>query len=428
MTIIHGERRSASRPRLRRARSAAFLSAFAFLLIGSAPGAHAQDLGSDRFTIRGFGTLGATTHDTDGIEYRRNTGQARGAESGELNLSADSIAGMQIDVRFSPEFAVVLQGVTRQRASGDWSPRLSQGFLRFSPDDSLVFRAGRIGYDAYLLAESRQVGYSYIAVRPSTDFYGQISNDDIDGLDVAYTRRVGRGLFKARLYGGNGSGELAFADRTHSQFDADIQGVTLDYLRGGWTGRVAFLQFDLDSGRDDLNLLAGALRATAFPSAVSVAEDIERDEFRSRGVQIGLAYDDGPMLAQLMCARINSDSITGPDVDKLYAQFGYRVRNWTPFAGYASSRDHHAVRDAGLPSSPMLAPLNAAVVGIQEGSRSTQHTASLGVRFDFNSHVDFKFQADRTHVSDSSLMFDYRPDAGAPFHMTVFTAAVDFVF
>jgi hypothetical protein len=76
----------------------------------------------------------------------------------------------------------------------------------------------------------------------------------------------------------------------------------------------------------------------------------------------------------------------------------------------------------------MLAPLNAAVVTIQRATRSTQRTASLGVRYDFNSHVDFKFQADRIHVTDSSLMFDYRPNAGAPFDMTVFTAAVDFVF
>ncbi len=137
-----------------------------------------------------------------------------GAESGELDFGTDSIAGLQIDAALNSKFDVVVQGVTRQRADGDWTPRLSQGFLRFSPDDSLVLRAGRIGYDIYLLAESRQVGYSYLAVRPSPEFYGQITNDDIDGLDVAYTRRIGRGLFKARVFGGAGSGELAFADGT----------------------------------------------------------------------------------------------------------------------------------------------------------------------------------------------------------------------
>jgi hypothetical protein len=426
MTIVVRDICACRQPQ--RARGGA-VAAFIFALVlflGGNPAAKSQELGADRFTLRGFGTLAATTHDTDGIEYRRNNGQARGAESGEVELGTDSIAGLQIDMRLGPMFSVVLQGVTSQRATGDWTPRVSQGFLRFSPDDALVIRAGRIGYDAYLLAESRQVGYSYTAVRPSPDFYGQISNDDIDGLDVAYTRRVGRGLVKARIYGGRGPGELAFADGSSSEFDAEIQGVTFDYLRGGWATRVAFLQFGVEN--DDLSLLAGGLRATGFASATAVADDIDRDVQRSRGVQLGVAYDEGPTLAQLMYARIDSNSIAGPGVDKLYAQFGYRLHKWTPYVAYATSRDRQDVIDAGLPDYPMLTPLNAAVVAIQKTMRSTQRTASLGVRYDFNSHVDLKFQADRIHVTDSSLMFDHRPNAGAPFDMTVFTVAMDFVF
>ncbi len=50
------------------------------------------------------------------------------------------------------------------------------------------------------------------------------------------------------------------------------------------------------------------------------------------------------------------------------------------------------------------------------------------MRYDLNSHVDFKFQVDRTHVRDTSLIFDYRANAGTPYDMTVITAAVDFVF
>ena len=79
-------------------------------------------------------------------------------------------------------------------------------------------------------------------------------------------------------------------------------------------------------------------------------------------------------------------------------------------------------------SAPQLAPLNAAVMQIQQATRSTQHTSTLGVRYDFNSHVDFKFQLDRTHVRDTSLIFDRRANAGTPYDLTVITAAVDFVF
>jgi hypothetical protein len=313
------ERLSPTRRRLRQGTCASVFCAV-FLFIGGGS-ARAQDLDADRFAFRGFGTLGATTHSTDGVEYRRTTGQARGAESGELDFGTDSLAGLQIDARLNSKFDLVLQGVTRLRADGDWSPRLSQAFLRYSPDDSLVLRAGRVGYDIYLLAESRQVGYSYLAVRPSPEFYGQITNDDIDGLDVAYTRRVGRGLFKARAFGGAGSGELAFADGTTSDSIGDVYGATFDYIFRGWTARLALVQFNYEAS-PEIPMLIGALRATGFPSAVSVADDIDKKVYRSEGVQVGMAYDDGPMLAQLMYGIVGSDSIAGPEFDKLYALVG----------------------------------------------------------------------------------------------------------
>lgn len=389
--------------------------------------AHADELGDSRFAVRGFGTLGATTHGTDGIEFRRNTGQAHGAEADEIDFGTDSIAGMQVDARFGSKFDVVLQGVTRQRADGDWDPQVTQGFVRWSPDDSFVVRAGRVGYDIYLLAESRQVGYSYLAVRPSPEFYGQITNDEIDGADLSFTRRAGRGLVRARVFGGAGSGELAFADGSTSDTHGDVYGATLDYIWRGWTGRIAFVQFNYDASQS-VPLLVGALRATQFPSALAVADDLDEDVYQSNGVQIGVAYDDGPMLAQLMYGAVTSDSIAGPDFDKFYGLFGYRIDKLTPFVAFASSRDRDSIHDAGLPPVPQLEPLNAAVIATQKATRSTQHTASVGVRYDFASHVALKLQVDRLSVTDSSIVFDRRTVPGGPADLTVISAAVDFVF
>jgi hypothetical protein len=389
--------------------------------------AQADGLGESRFAVRGFGTLGATTHGTDGIEFRRNTGQASGAEADEIDFNTDSIAGVQFDARLSSKFDVVVQGVSRQRADGDWDPQFTQAFVRWSPDDSFVVRAGRVGYDIYLLAESRQVGYSYLAVRPSPEFYGQITNDEIDGGDLSFTRRVGRGLVRARVFGGAGSGELAFADGPKTDTTGDVYGATLDYIWRGWTARVAYVQFNYDAGKD-MPMLIGALRATQFPGAVAVADDLDKSVYQSDGVQIGVAYDDGPMLAQVMYGAVTSDSLAGPEFDKFYGLFGYHVGEFTPFVAFASSRDRNAIRDAGLPDIPQLAPLNAAVVMTQKATRSTQHTTSVGVRYDFTPHFDLKLQVDRLVVTDSSIIFDRRPVPGGPADLTVISAAVDFVF
>jgi hypothetical protein len=400
---------------------------FALGLMLGAAGATAQDLDEDRVTLRGFGTLGATTHDADDVEFRRTTGQAHGVEAGDVDLAVDSIAGIQLDKKLGSKFDLLVQGVSRMRADGSWSPRLAQAFLRYSPDDSLVLRAGRVGYDIYLLAESRQVGYSYLTVRPSPEFYGQIPNDEIDGLDVSYTWRAAGGLFRGRLFAGNGYGEYATDDGSYGTNRNDIIGGTVDYLFRGWTARVAFVEITYEAV-DELPLLAGALRATGFPSAVAVADDIEQGAYLSRGVQVGVAYDEGPLLAQFMYGAANSDALIGPNFDSLYALFGYRSGKWTPFVAHARSRDRDPMRDAGLPALPMLQPLNAAVIALQEPTRSTQYTTSLGVRYDLSSRMDLKLQLDRTRVRDSSLPFDYRPLPATPFDMTVITAAVDFMF
>src|SRR5215208_2985379 len=101
------ERPSCPRHSLR-GMSATILS-LAALIIGTAQ-VGAQDLSTERFTFRGFGTVGATTHDSDGIEYRRSTGQARGAESGALDFGTNSIAGLQINARLNSQFDVMVQG------------------------------------------------------------------------------------------------------------------------------------------------------------------------------------------------------------------------------------------------------------------------------------------------------------------------------
>jgi hypothetical protein len=422
------ERPSPGRQSLRRGIPATFICALS--LLSGAAAAPAQGIDVDRFTLRGFGTVSATTHDADGIEFRRNVGQAHGVEAGKVDFGVDSIAGVQVDVTLSSKLGMVMQGVSRMRADGDWALRLAQGYIRYSPDDSLVLRAGRVGYDIYLLAESRQVGYSYLAVRPSPEFYGQITDDQIDGGDVSYTRRMGPGLFRARVFGGEGSGEMAFADGTHSDSEGEIFGATLDYIYRGWTSRVALVQFEYKVG-PELGQLAAGLQMTGFPSALAIAEGFNRDALKSLGVQVGIAYDDGPMLAQLMYGAANSDSLAGPNFDKSYALFGYRLRKWTPFVSYAASFDRDPVIDAGLPDLPMLAPLNAAVRAVQERTRSTQHTTSLGVRYDFSSRVAFKLQLDRTRASDSTLNFDFRSPSGVaaePYDMTVTAATVDFVF
>jgi hypothetical protein len=387
----------------------------------------AQELGEERVTLRGFGTLGMTTQDIDSVQFRRTFAQPRGVEGGKPEFYTDSIAGVQVDAKVNQKFNVMAQGVSHLRADGSWSLRLSQAFVRYSPDESLVLRAGRLGYDIYLLAESRQVGYSYLALRPPPEFYGRVTNDQIDGADIAYTRRVGRGLVRARIFGGGAAGETAFVDGSHVNTDGNLFGACFDYLYQGWTARVAMIHFEYDAN-PRIAPLVTALRMTGVPESVAIADELDHPVLSSNGMQLGVAYDEGPMQAQLLYGIVKSGSIAGPAFENVYALFGYRLQQFTPFASFASSRDRDSPRSTGLPAIPMFARLNGAVLDMQSRIRSTQHTASIGVRFDFASHFDLKLQIDHVSVRDSALMFDRRTPPGGPADFTVAAVAMDFVF
>jgi hypothetical protein len=60
--------------------------------------------------------------------------------------------------------------------------------------------------------------------------------------------------------------------------------------------------------------------------------------------------------------------------------------------------------------------------------RTTQRTASIGVRYDISRHVDLKFQLDRAKLSDTALIFDRRIGPATDANMTIAAIAVDFVF
>jgi hypothetical protein len=387
----------------------------------------AQGLGHERFSFRGFGTLGVTTQDAEGIEFRRNVGQGRGVAADQLDFRPDTVAGLQLKASLTGELDFTLQGVTRLDAQGDWTPRVTQAFLRYSPDESLVLRAGRIGYEIYLLAESRQVGYSYLAVRPSQDFYGLVTNDEVDGADVSWTTRLGPGLFKARVFGGDSSDETAFADGTSWKGRSRAIGGTLDYSYRSLTARAALLEVRYGANAD-LRALGAFLVSTGAPGAVSIGEELVGSSQESRGMQLGLAYDDGPLQAQLLYGHIISDSIAGPNVEAFQAQAGYRLGDWTPYLSFAKSRDRNPTRSTDLPPVPELLPVIGTVQLLQEQMRATQHSASMGLRWDISSNWAAKIQADFTTLEDSVLNFDRRPPGSGDAHMTVLSATVDFVF
>lgn len=142
------------------------------LLLTCSAGAQAQThLLDDRITLSGFGTLGLIHSDQGEADFVRDVGQPRGAEKG-WSARTDSRLGLQASVNLTRELDVVVQGMSQYHSSGDFSPELMLGFVRYAPDPDFQMRIGRLGWDVDLLSESRYIGYAYPWIRPPVDHFG----------------------------------------------------------------------------------------------------------------------------------------------------------------------------------------------------------------------------------------------------------------
>lgn len=165
----------------------------AVLLIAASSGVAAAELFDGRATLRGFGTLGLTHNSSGDAGYIRDISQPDGP-AGTWSAHVDSRLGLQLDWRIHDQLTAVVQGLSRYNYEGRYDPELSWAFLRYSPDPAVQLRLGRIGLDTYMLADSRDVGYSYLWARPPVDYYGNRHISHIDGGDITVIRPFGSGL------------------------------------------------------------------------------------------------------------------------------------------------------------------------------------------------------------------------------------------
>jgi len=398
------------------------------LLAAGMPLAAAADSHDRRISVGGFGTIGALYHDEDGLEYRRNVSQGSGAEAGEVDFATDTIGGLQLNAAWNQQLDAVVQGVTRLSADNDWDPELTRAFVRYNPNETIALRAGRIGWDVYPRADSRDIGYSQLTIRPSLEVFGVSPNEHYDGGELVLKRLLGGSVAGFTLFGGVPKGKIANADGSVSNLDGGrLWGAHLEYAPGAWQLRLGAGVFESDEA-PPLEGLAAGLRMTGVPEAVALGDDFARRERKIQFYVAGATYDEGPAQLRLFAAQTRTEQVVYPEFYTAQAVGGYRLGALTPYASYSFIRNRDDIRGTGLPDQPQLAPLNAGAYAAQAASRYNQQTLALGLRWDFLPKLALKLQADHVWIDDSRLVFDDRPDPSEDTEMTVLGLALDFVF
>lgn len=361
-------------------------------------------------TLRGFGTLGVARSDDDNAEYIRDLSQAHGVTN-HWSLQTDSLIGVQGNLALESDLEAVVQIVARHGSDDSFKPELSWAFLRYDPTPTWSVRAGRLGTEFYMLADSRMVGYSYVTVRPPTDYYGTLPFSFIDGLDLGFATPLATGLLRTKLYAGMSGETSPWENLSFNMRGSLLVGGYLDYLAGPWLVRIghAAVQFEHDLPLESFY--------RALPS--QTADELRVKHQWSSFSSLGIAYDDGPLQAQLMVSRTTNDHAAFQNTWAGYLILSYGLGEFRPFLGLSAAKSDPKRLDYPAP------PYTDAY---QSEFFTDQHTIFAGARWDFLENICLKAQADVIRGSaDSRFLYRWETSEWDG-SMTVFSVALDFVF
>jgi hypothetical protein len=400
--------------------------AVALLSISNA--APAQDPGGvdeqPAFILRGFGTLGLARSSNGQAQVARDLQQIRGIPK-HWSGRTDSNFGLQFSYLASDTVEATAQVVSRYGSDGDSKPELTELLVRYDPNAYLSLRGGRIGTDFFMHGDSRLVGYSQLAARPSIDYFSTLAVTYLDGVDGQVTLPLGDGLLRGKLYYGS------FGEKFPLAFvNLNLRGTRsissyLDYREGNWQWRGGMARA---SFKRQLPGLGDFQKTLVGMGASSAARALDMQGTELRYYSIGVVYDRAPLLLQFMLGRLSFDSKLFQDQDSAMLQAGYRIGEFTPFIAYSRLKSRRAHVATGLPDEGIGALLNTRVSSLLAETFVDQHTVSLGLRWDFQRNMALKFQADMIRSDADSLFTAVKATPRWNGKTNIFTLALDFVF
>lgn len=396
-------------------------------------------LASERLRFSGFGSFAYSHDNADGVGFKRYNSQPV-PSSRNGSFRSDSIFGLQASYSINPEWEVTGQLVARDKVAPSFANSLEWAFVAYRPNDNVDVRVGRVGLDAFMLSDYRNLGFSQLWVRPPTEFYGGIPMHSVDGADIAYRFETGATRWRIKSQFGTNTTPFPIGERESIRLKVrELRDLTLHAERGSWQFKAGYAQFRL--GNDfPLDGLIGPLEGLAGAGLGAISDEARRlvagmklNKTRVRYTSLGAAYDDGLWTVQGELARVGSDSQLVGTGTAGYLSIGRRLGQFTPYVVLArirSDRDvRRAVADWGVIGAPAR-NLQDRSVAVFNALRREQHTVSLGMRWDFGSRAALKAQWDRSHVKPHGYgLWQVDRSGGARGRqIDVLSVALDFVF
>ncbi|HEX5371208.1 MAG TPA: porin [Aquabacterium sp.] len=353
--------------------------------------AHAEE-GGIQYKVSGFGTIAATAIDKSDLQFRTSLTQSKGAGS-TIDLGADSRFGLQGVVNFGQGWSATAQLLSIRRrvdsaldSNRDFDIGIEWLFAQYAVTPSVDLRLGRVVLPAFMISDSRNVGYSQPWLRAPLEVYGRMPLTTMDGLQGIWRIPVGDAVVS--LQGGYGKSQTNISS-----------GATVIDAPSDWVASVsAQLEWS------DWLLRAGQVRsASPFSSPLLAGAGIPTPieyTMRDKFTNVGLQYDNGTAIVMAEWAsRDQNDlpmtqaALSGPALgayqfalagkplakEKMwYVGAGWRFGKWLPMLTHGKYKSETV-------SSP-----------------NDWSSTNVSVRYDIANNVALKAQIGRHEAKDSS--------------------------
>jgi len=363
--------------------------------------------------LSGYGTISHTFDDRDDMQPMRDISKsAPSVNSYDINSTwrMDSRLGLQADYQFNPNVECIIQGVLRDHADPTFTNSIELAYVGFRPFPQLNVRAGRVGYDAFLMSDIRHTGYAYLWVRPPVEFYSQVPVFSLNGADISYNIDQGDVQWRIKAQGGK-SYFAVDMDRDTNNFETgDLCTLTLTRQSGPFKIKAGYSQFTslneakiLEPLHAGLEAMAAAADSLSLPDikaeALSLRNEISFKDNDVSYMTLGTSYDDGTLIAQAEIGRTAVSRDFMPNGEMGYLSIGYRVEDFTPYCTLSFIEPGAALNKSISDWSALEAePFHSQIIDISNSTRGEQYTYSLGLRWDFNNQAALKLQWDNAHI------------------------------
>ena len=351
-----------------------------------------------------FGDLTFNTLDKSGFAYRHFK-----SDDIENKVNYESYSNLGGQLTLSKNNFDLVSQATIRRYKNDFEVELNWLNLKYTYEN-FSLRAGKMQLPLFLNSNSLDISYVHLWAKAPIEVYGIFPMKSYNGVEFLYQKVFSNDIYldlQVTPYGsikedvdmidsfGSVEGELK-----------DIRNIMMSLEINEFTFKSTYTQgrLNISSEGTGISTLTSTLNMFGF---TDLAKKYTFNNTKLEFLSLGINYDNNDLIVNSEIVKMESNSFL-PNVLSYYLLAGYRFKKWTPFIIYAENKNEKEnFSENGITTNSTDPLIVGTIAGIKSGleqelykMNSSQKTMSLGLRYDYQKGIAFKFQADRITTSD----------------------------